>query len=91
MSEPVLAKMRCRLTKKFFLLIPTGLYLSSNCWTFDRPIFEEKILHNKNREDQWERILKCRADQRLCNIFENKKDHEKWFKQIETKETVRKC
>jgi hypothetical protein len=91
MSEFVIEKMRGRLTKKFFLQVPTGLYLVSNCSTFDRPIFEEKILHNKNREDQWKRILKSEADQRLCYIFKNKKDHENWLKQhFRTEKTIHK-
>jgi hypothetical protein len=91
MSEVVIEKMSGKLTKKFFLQIPTGLYLVSSIgWAPNRPIFEEKVLHNKNREDQWERILKCRADQRLCYIFENKKDHEKWLKQFWTEKAIHK-
>jgi hypothetical protein len=91
MFEPVIERMRGKLTKKFFLQIPEGLYLVSNIgWTPDRPIFEEKVLHNDNREGQWERILKRGVDQRLCYIFASKEDHEKWVKQFVTKKAINK-
>ena len=91
MPDTTLEKMRSKLTKKFYLQIPAGLYLVSNLgWAPGKPIFEEKVVRQSDRENQWERILKCGADQRLCLIFANKKDHEKWVKQFGTKKTIHK-
>ena len=61
-----------RLTKKFFLSIPEGLYLVSNLLlTRNQSIFAEKVVAHSMRETQWKRIIEAGAAQRLCYIYKN--------------------
>jgi hypothetical protein len=83
MSDTTFEIMRGKLTKKFYLQIPTGLFLVSNvCWAPDKPIFAEKVVSQSERENQWKRIVESRVVQRLCHIFADEKDHEKWYKRF---------
>ena len=69
-----------KLTKKFFLNLEQGLYLTSNCYEVPgKPAFASKVAPLSQRSEQWKKIVKVRADQRLCNVFENENDHKKWF------------
>ncbi|GEM_PF-3210295 len=72
---------RAKLTKKFYLQIPSGLYLVSNiCWTPYSPVFGEKVVKDADREKQWKRIVDCGAAQKMCHIFANQKEHKNWVK-----------
>lgn len=72
-----------KLTKKFYMQIPTGLYLISSVgWTPTEPIFAEMIESKSGREKQWKRIVGCAVSQRMCFVFKDKKTHLKWVKQM---------
>lgn len=78
-TEPVIS---AKLTKKFFMQLPEGLYLVSNTYKNQmQSIFEEEISPPADRIQQWGRIVQAGADQRLCRIFQNKKDYEAWLGQ----------
>lgn len=69
-----------KLTKKFFMNLEQGLYLTSNCYEVPgKPVFASKVASLSGRSQQWKEIVKVSADQRQCNVFENENDHEKWF------------
>ena len=83
MLKTVKEKMRGRLTKKFYLEIPTGLFLVSNVgWDLELPAFAEKVVRHSEREAQWKKIVEFGADQRLCHVFKDVHDYKKWVSTI---------
>ena len=73
---------RTKLTKKFFIDLPEGVYIVSNCYKKVRrnkyvPLFEETVGSLKERDTQWERIRSARANQRLCFVYTNLMDYKK--------------
>lgn len=61
------------LTKGFFMALPTGSYLVSNCGNTPGkhvPTFNERVGPAAARQAQWERIKAARAHGRLCNVGE---------------------
>jgi len=72
MSEPILSG---KLTKKFLMSLPEGSFLVSNVGHAPgQPLFAESVLPMKVRPEQWERIIRVRADQRLCRVYARAKD-----------------
>jgi len=70
---------RHKLTRKYFMSLTEGLYLVSNpMYNSMQPFFAEKVAPLNLRKDQWDRIKNVNADQRLCNVFESKKEYTKW-------------
>jgi len=69
-----------RLTKKFLMSLPSGLYLMSNLVGGDRDsVFREYVLSPlTEREKQWARIKLAGADNRLCRIFKTEKQACDW-------------
>jgi hypothetical protein len=69
-----------KLTKKFFMAAPEGLFLASNCMTpLGQTIFGEVIAPVAARQQQWERIVAVGASQRLCRIFRTSVDYLGWI------------
>ena len=65
-----------RLTKKFFLSLPCGVYLTSNvALTPGQPIFAETVSPVDEREAQWKRIVAVRVNNQLCNVFPTPQDY----------------
>ncbi len=68
-----------KLTKKFFMQLPEGLYLVSNVHqgtTYDhRPAFEGVVGPLSKREQQWREIKEVSADRRLCEVFESREKY----------------
>ena len=63
-----------KLTKKFFLSLPTGVYLVSNCYEMVStdaytPAFYEYVVASDQREAQWQRIKAAGANHRLCIVY----------------------
>lgn len=73
-----------RLTKKFLMSLPKGIYLMSNIVGQDRdPVFREYILSPlSEREKQWQRIKLAEADNHLCRLFKTEKQAIDWIKDI---------
>ncbi len=86
------ALFRDKLTKKFFMQLPEGLYLVSNLHrTRFQSMFAEEIATLVNREKQWKRIVAVGVSQKLCHVFKTKKDYETWLGQVNYKpDTVKK-
>ena len=67
---------REKLTKKFLMQLPEGVYLVSNLYRSSNrkvnPDFEEKISPLSERNEQWKRIVEASANHRLCNVFDIK-------------------
>ena len=69
-----------KLTKKYLMSLPEGLYLVSNL--FFNPMqssFIEKVAAPNLRKDQWNRIVEADVHQRLCHVFETEKEYENWL------------
>ncbi len=62
---------RTKLSKRFFLSIPAGHILESNCYSSPHvPIVLEQVRSStKEREKQWLRIVAAGASSRLCNVY----------------------
>ena len=65
-----------KLNKKYFLGLPAGVYLVSNCYemvTMETytPAFYEYVVAPDQRESQWQRIKAAGANQRQCEVYEN--------------------
>lgn len=78
-TEPVIS---VKLTKKFYMQLPEGLYLVSNTYKNQmQSIFEEETSPPAERIQQWGRIVRAGADQRLCRVFQNKEEYVGWLGQ----------
>ena len=71
-----------KLSKRFFMSLPAGIYLVSNCHEMIepgryRPCFNESIVPPAEREAQWIRIKAAHADHRLCCVYRNSEDHKR--------------
>jgi hypothetical protein len=84
MSVDIQKTLGVKLTKKFFMDLPEGVYLVSNVYEDKKniPAYADKVGPLFKREEQWEQIVKTYADQRLCNVFKTKKDYLDWFNTI---------
>jgi hypothetical protein len=72
---------RNKLTKKYLMSLPEGVYLVSNIYP-NNPMqsrFAEKVTPPNLRKDQWDRIIKADVHQRLCDIFETEDEYKKWL------------
>lgn len=71
-----------KLTKKFLMSLPKGIYLMSNVAGQDRDsVFREYILSPlSEREKQWQRIKLAGADSRLCRLFKTETQAIDWIK-----------
>jgi len=63
-----------KLTKKFLMILPQGVYLASNCCSSETglPVFLEKVEDHQTREKQWEKIKEVSANDRYCHVSETK-------------------
>jgi hypothetical protein len=68
---------REKLTKKFFMGLPKGVYLTSNTYKQNRkPIFADYVVaKGAAREAQWKSIKASGVDQNLCNVFKSSKEY----------------
>lgn len=70
MNTPITSQ---KLTKRFFMNLTEGLYLSSNTYIYRGcPAFSERVAPSHSREQQWRRIISAAANGRLCNVFVSK-------------------
>jgi hypothetical protein len=84
MSTNIKTIMSGKLTKKFLMELPEGVYLVSNVYEQKgKPAFADNVSLLSQRNKQWERIIKASANQRLCHIFKTRKDYEAWFKKVQ--------
>jgi hypothetical protein len=73
-AEPIT---REKLTKRFLMGLPEGVYLVSNLFIQkDKPEFAENVSLQNERDEQWKRIVEARVNQRLCDVFKTKEDFE---------------
>jgi hypothetical protein len=75
-----------KLTKKFLMGLPNGVYLMSNmAATLNKSIFGEYVISPvAEREKQWARIKLAGADNRLCRIFKTEKEAINWIESFES-------
>ena len=75
---------RGKLTKKYFMQLPEGRYLVSNCFlNIMQPVFEEYVCADGVRDDQWQRMMRSwciRKD--FVIIMMTKSEYEKWLSKI---------
>ena len=72
-----------RLTKKFYMGLPDGVYLVSavgGFTPFDRD-FAEKVGIASERQAQWNRIRERHIDGGRCDVFANEADFKAWMSQ----------
>jgi hypothetical protein len=74
-----------KLTKKFLMNLPSGIYLMSNMVAPDRDsVFREYVLSPlSEREKQWQRIKLAGADNHLCRLFKTENHAINWMEGIE--------
>lgn len=66
-------RLRSNLSKKFFLRLTEGAFVVSNCFDDNgKPIFADEVWPSTIRELQWQMILDCKANHRLCEVFESR-------------------
>jgi hypothetical protein len=65
-----------RLTKRFFMGLPEGVYAASGlCNRECRPLFEQHVAKaGPARERQWEEVKKAQVDQHVCHVFRTQGD-----------------
>ena len=82
---------RGQLSRNYYMTIEEELYLVSNCCDrLMRPIFSEKVSpQGEQKLNQWDRIKKAQADQRLRYLYQGKKQYKADIAQLK-KDTVRK-
>jgi len=69
-----------KLTKKFFMGLPEGVFLISNLvQTLNSSKFEEYVTPVAEREKQWQKIVSLECNNRLCHVFENKTQAKEWI------------
>jgi hypothetical protein len=69
-----------KLTKKFFMGLPAGVFLASNCFTSpQKPMFAQYVVPLEEREKQWKQICKANVDQRNCHTFKDEVAFRKWL------------
>lgn len=77
MDQEILKK--GKLSKKFFMELPDGVYIASNCQKIERgkykSIYTGKVLALAKREIQWKEIVKASADQNLCYVFSSEESY----------------
>ena len=73
-----------KLTKKFLMSLPKGIYLMSNLVGQDRDsVFREYVLSPlSEREKQWQKIKLAGADSRLCRLFKTENQAINWIEGI---------
>ena len=82
MSKEISVLKRGKLTKQFLMNLPDNVFLASNIFSKKSvPAFAEKVLPLSKRVLQWKKLVENSVDQRLCYVFKNKNDYEKWLKQ----------
>jgi hypothetical protein len=70
-----------KLTKKFLLSLPKGVYLVSNAYvSLNKSVFAEYVEPLSTRDEQWKRIVASSASQRLCYVFKSQGDYESYHK-----------
>lgn len=80
MTQPLY---RERLSKKFFVSLPAGLYLVSNvALAPGQPIFAKLVVPLETREAQWKRIKEVRVDGQLCSVFQTAADYIKYSLEV---------
>jgi len=73
-----------RLTKKFLMSLPNGIYLMSNLLgQSGNSIFGKYILSPLyEREKQWQRIKRVGANNHLCRLFKTESQANAWIDKI---------
>jgi len=64
-----------KLSKKFFLGLPDGVFLVSNTMLAPgQPMFAQAVKPPNQRADQWQEIVAARVNGRKCMVFKSAKD-----------------
>jgi hypothetical protein len=64
---------REKLKKGFLMTLPTGVYIISGVLNANlKPVYAEHVSPRKQRDEQWQEIVRVSVNQRLCEIFEIK-------------------
>ena len=65
-----------RLTERFLMGLPEGVYVVSGCLDSEyRPLFEQHVAKaGPAREMQWKELKKAQVDRRVCNVFRTQGD-----------------
>jgi hypothetical protein len=80
-TNPITAK----LTKKVLMTAPEGAFLASNLMkSAKESVFSETVSSRKEREQQWQRIVASKVDQRVCRIFATEAEFAGWLSAVLT-------
>lgn len=68
-----------KLTRKYFMGLPDGMFVASNLWRGGGDAFAECVAATPEEQDaQWKRIVALGAAQRLCRVFPSERHYLKW-------------
>jgi hypothetical protein len=68
-----------KLTRKYFMGVPSGTFVASNVWREGREAFAECVgTTPEERGAQWQRIVGSGSAQRLCRVFPTESHFLKW-------------
>lgn len=72
-----------KLTKAFFMKLPSGTFVASNCMKQGFvPVFAESVGDGADvRVAQWKRLRAVNADQRMCHTFPTEGHYRHWWQQ----------
>lgn len=74
---------REKLTKKFLMKLQSGAYVVSNCFIIKGvPVYAGRVTPLYQRGKQWKTIVDLSVNQKLCNVFANRKAAEQWLTKI---------
>lgn len=69
-----------KLTLRFFETLPVGYFVASNLLTASNtPVFAEVVATLESRMEQWKRIQKSGAAQRMCHVFRSEEAFNRWL------------
>lgn len=79
------------LTRSAFDRLPAGSYLVSNIMTdFGAPIFFEPVAEEAERRTQWQRLRAVGCAHRLCRLFPDRLQAERWRRELVALRTRKK-
>ena len=78
-----------KLSKHFYMLLPRGVYVVSNCYrSIYEPVFAQEVV--ADRETQWREIISSRANNRNCSVYASQEEYERSYLPIAGAEVTRR-
>jgi hypothetical protein len=74
---------RAKLTRKLLDELPTGQFIASNvCMSPESSAYTAYVRPEKDRAAQWQEIVACRVNHRLCAVFQNELQYRRYQREL---------